>query len=529
MSDATSQARDLDRKTLLALLDASSTVAEQTDLPVVFEQVTRQSASVMNAEAASLLVLDESGRELIFQTALGPAAEALRGVRMPSDEGIAGQVLRTGRAVRVDDVKANRNFFQHIDDKTKMQTRSLVAAPLVHQGRALGVVEVLNPRGRDMFDDSDVKLLQIFANIVSAAMHSAQTLHRATKQNKALKRSVRSSDVIGSSGALRDVLRLCEKVASANTTVLITGETGAGKEVAARHIHASSARADQPFVAINCAAISETLLESELFGHEKGAFTGADRERQGWFELADGGTLFLDEIGETNGTTQVKLLRVLQEREFTRVGGSQPIPCDVRLLTATNRDLKAEVDRGRFREDLYYRLNVFPIHMPALRERIEDVPELAKHFVETLAPEIGRVPPEISAEAMKYLTSFAWPGNIRELRNVIERCMLLSDDTIHPEHLPRELRGASGERVPQSAPLRQSAAQPPSASAASMHPADLAEHLAATSGNVIEANERYLIMKALTDTNWNQSEAARVLGVTRDFLRYRISKYGLKQ
>jgi transcriptional regulator with GAF, ATPase, and Fis domain len=297
-------------------------------------------------------------------------------------------------------------------------------------------------------------------------------------------------------------LRMCQTVAAAETTVLLLGETGTGKELAARQIHALSPRCEKPFIAINCAAVQESLLESELFGHEKGAFTGATAQKPGDFELASGGTLFLDEVGEMSPALQAKLLRVVQEREFVRVGGTRRISCDARLIAATNRDLKQEMAAGRFRADLYYRLSVFPIELPPLRQRIDDVPVLVEHFLRQIAPSLGRPVPAISAEATLSLARYHWPGNIRELRNIVERCALLATDLIGLEHLPPEI--ATGNSQAATVPVPQ-----PDASQ-------------------LDTQERSMIVDALNASRWNCSAAARRLGISRDILRTKIKKHGLR-
>jgi transcriptional regulator with GAF, ATPase, and Fis domain len=451
-----------------------------------------------------LLFVDDRS-QLVFKAAVGPSSEMLIGERFSAELGIAGQVVKSGRAVIVDDVRQNRHFFPGIDAKTQMRTRSLMAAPLIHQDRVLGVVEVLNPTDRDRFTRRDMELLEIFANMAAAAASSAEAYARVTRQNRGLREAIGSQQVIGRSPALARVIELCQKVALSSSTVLLYGETGTGKELAARSIHEFSPRRERPFIAINCAALPETLLESELFGHEKGAFTGAAGQKLGRFELADGGTLFLDEIGELSPAIQSKLLRVLQEREFIRVGGTQSVTCDVRIVAATNRDLRQEMEAERFRDDLYYRLNVFPITMPPLRQRVEDLPLLVEHFMRQIAPNLNVQPPTVSDAAMTALMSYAWPGNIRELRNIMERAMLLSTGgTIGPEALPPEITSpVSGVRTPAAV-----------SGAASSR---LADH------------ERALIVKALDETAWNQSAAARKLGISRDHLRYRMKKYGLKR
>jgi two-component system nitrogen regulation response regulator NtrX len=336
-------------------------------------------------------------------------------------------------------------------------------------------------------------------------VRNAQRHQSVLHENRGLLESARSDDpVMGTSPAWRDVMHTCERAARTSMTVLLLGETGVGKEVTARWIHNHSQRAARPFIALHCAALPEALLESELFGYEAGAFTGATARKLGRFELADGGTLFLDEIGDVNASTQVKLLRVLQEREFVRVGGTKTIACDVRIIAATNRDLHRAMREGHFREDLYYRINVIPITIPALRDRREDIPLLVDRFVEIAARQVGVPHPAIDADAMVRLMSYHWPGNIRELRNVIERAVLLSEGgVITVAQLPREFgenpagSGASAEGRPQEGVER------------------------------VEQFERAMLLRGLEENGWNVSATARKLGLSRDQVRYRMEKYGV--
>lgn len=490
----------LDRRTLLALLDASHAIISEPALDHVLQRVVEQATAVLGSEGSSVLLLDEARNELVFRAATGPKAQQLVGDRFNADLGIAGQAIRTRRAVRVDDVRQNRNFFDGVDAKTHMQTRSLIAAPLVHLDRVLGVVEVMNPRTSKQFSEGDLEILQLFTNLAAAAVRSGQAYDRVRRDNRGLRQSMPSPKLIGHCDSFQRSMELCRRVAPSPATVMITGETGTGKELVARTIHDESDRRPKPFIAVNCAALSETLLESELFGHEKGAFTGASHQKLGRFELADEGTLFLDELGEMNHAVQVKLLRVLEEREFVRVGGTQTITCNVRVVAATNRDLKIEMDAGRFRSDLYYRLNVFPIQLPPLRDRIEDLPLLVNHFVCQVVPSLGIEAPKVREDALQALCAYHWPGNVRELRNIVERCALLATEgTITIEHLPPEIASVTSEAV----------ALPPA------HQSKLA------------SQERTMIVNALEAADWNQSAAARALGVSRDHLRYRIKKYAL--
>ncbi|ODA39273.1 sigma-54 dependent transcriptional regulator [Desulfosporosinus sp. BG] len=305
---------------------------------------------------------------------------------------------------------------------------------------------------------------------------------------------------IGQSDAMKEVALLIRQVAKTGTTVLITGESGTGKEVAAMEIHKASNRADKPFVAVNCAALPEQLLESELFGHEKGAFTGATSKKKGRFEIADHGTILLDECGEMPISMQVKLLRVLQERCFERVGGTETIHVDVRVITTTNIDLATAISNGTFRKDLYYRLNVVHINMPPLRSRKEDIPLLVNHFLLKFDPTHSK---KISLEAMKILTCYNWPGNIRELQNVIERALIVCQSPeIQPGHFPKELMNSLEELI--------------------------APGINLTEGFTLGKLEKHLIIKALEKHNNNQTKVAKYLGITRPTLLYRLQKYGIK-
>src|SRR5882762_9191821 len=324
--------------------------------------------------------------------------------------------------------------------------------------------------------------------------------------------AVRSAGVIGTSRPWRAVIGQAAKVAPAETTVLLTGESGTGKEVVAHLIHRGSRRAEGPFVALNCAALPEALLESELFGYEKGAFTGAVSARAGRLEQAAGGTLFLDEVGEMSPAVQAKVLRVLQEREFQRLGGTRMLKADVRVIAATNRDLQIAMTTGAFREDLYYRLHVFAIHLPPLRERPEDILPLLEHFVEELGPVVlGRPAAGISREARAHFLAYGWPGNVRELRNAVERALILCEGgLINPEHLPWHAEASkSGPLVPLAAPLGPAGG-------------DLPAH-----GVDLEGMERTLIERALKQTGRNKAKAARLLGLSRSKLYSRMERFGL--
>jgi len=451
----------------------------------------------MRAEASSVLLLDKSGKKLTFKAAVGQRADQLLEQDFDAHLGIAGKVACSGKPVLVSNVGEDKDFYPDIDSKFHFHTRNIICAPLIHQDRLIGVVEILNRIGEETFTKQDVQLLRVFANLAAIGTVNAQRYEQLEQENLTWRDLAGGADqIIGSSPALQEVLALCEKVASSNATVLLLGRSGTGKELIARAVHHSSGRQDKPFVAINCAALPEGLLESELFGHEKGSFTGAVARKQGRFELAHNGTLFLDEIGDLSPAIQIKLLRVLQEKEFVRVGGTGTITTDARIIAATNCDLKGAIQEGRFREDLYYRLNVFPIVIPPLSQRREDIPLLVDYFIHKVSAELNVAAPEISGQAMSMMTVYDWPGNIRELRNVIERAVLLSDGVrIDGRQLPRELTGGKPEQ------------------ASSATNRSLWDH------------ERSMIVDALGQAKWNQSQAARALGISRDNLRYRIKKY----
>lgn len=342
------------------------------------------------------------------------------------------------------------------------------------------------------------------------SVHNAAELSRAHQQYRLLQENLEdrynTHQIIGKSKAIRDTLSIVDRVSASRSTVLITGESGTGKELVARAIHFTSSRKEEPFVTVNCMAFNAGVLESELFGHEKGSFTGAVAMRRGRFEQADHGTLFLDEIGELTLDLQVKLLRVLQERTFERVGGAEPVSVDIRVVAATNKDLAKLVEEGKFREDLFYRLNVVQIAIPPLRERREDIPLLVAHFVEKIGTENGISGKSFSQEAQNYLTGYEWPGNIRQLQNVIERCMVMvPHSVIEVDDLPPEIRDEESQFK----------------SAVDLLPVEL--NLADT----LDRIEAALIRRALVRADFIQAHAAELLGISRSLMQYKLKKYNI--
>jgi transcriptional regulator with GAF, ATPase, and Fis domain len=397
------------------------------------------------------------------------------------------------------------------------------------RGDVLGFLNFLS-HAPDQFTEADVPPARRIANLVALAFAHERLAEEERRRAEAQERAVQlerrvagltaaleaaeGHRAVGASKGWRDVLAQATKVAAAETTVLLTGESGTGKEVVAHLIHRGSRRTSGPFVALNCAALPEALLESELFGYEKGAFTGAVSARAGRLEQAGGGTLFLDEVGEMSPALQAKLLRVLQEREFQRLGGTRVLKADVRVVAATNRDLKLALARGTFREDLYYRLHVFAIHLPPLRDRPEDILPLLEHFLKELGPVVlGRPAAGVSREAREQFLAYGWPGNVRELRNAVERALILCEGgLINPEHLPWHAEEAPGAASPAA----------PAVPAATPAGGDFPAH-----GVDLEAMERTLIEGALRRAGQNKSKAAKLLGLSRSKLYTRMERFGL--
>ncbi len=508
-----------DAARLKLLYDLGCAFAARTELDELVPLVIRKCREVLDAEGAAVLLLDAERRQLYFPYVAEESAEVaerLTGLRFPADRGIAGDVVRTGRALRVDDVRADPRFYPAVDRRTGTRTRSLLAAPLRgHQG-VIGVIQVINRHGGP-FDDADLAFLEALSGSIAIAIENARLYARVKASEERLRAQVgalrrdlagrgAAAGLVGESPAMREVFRLMESAAASPIAVLLEGETGTGKELVARGIHARSARADAPFVAVNCTAVPEALLESELFGHRRGAFTGAVADQVGLFEAADGGTVFLDEIGDMPAAMQMKLLRVLQEGEVVPLGDRRARRIDVRVISATNRDLLAAVERGGFRADLYYRLSAFPIRLPPLRARREDIPLLAARFLEAAAARHGKAVAGFAPEALELLTRADWPGNVRQLENEIERAVALArpGESIAPAHLSPRLQTATPE--PAAPPL------PSGAELRAARAAFEARHIAAV----------------LREHGGNVTRSAAALGLSRVMLQRKMKEYGLR-
>jgi Nif-specific regulatory protein len=490
--------RKVGREELEILFQMSSSLSSTLELSKILDIIIESAKTLLKAEASSLLLLDEATNELYFASATGDVSERLKNLTVPLDKGIAGACVRTGKPKIVNDTSSDREFYPNIDKKTGFGTRSIIAAPLTISGKTIGVIEVLNKKDDRTWTAEDKELLIIIAMQAAQVIQNAR-LHLQIREQQNMLRSEIDARyaIISASERFQKILELAEKVAPSTTNVLLVGENGTGKELIARYIHRLSPRKEGPFVAVNCAAIPVTLLESELFGHEKGAFTGATGLHRGRFEIANCGTIFLDEIGDLPLETQSKLLRVLQEREFERLGGTKVIKVDVRVIAATNQNLEEKIKHRLFREDLYYRLNVFPIYIPPLRERQEDIPLLVQHFLSIYAREMNKAVKNIDDAVMNRLIDYPWPGNVRELQNVIERAVVLT----------------SGDRITMDC---------------LMLPDKDREHQVIEGSSLHEAVEEFkkeYIAKTVEQCGGNQRKASEILKIQPSYLSRLMHKY----
>ena len=433
-----------------------------------------------------------------------------RAVSFKVGEGITGQVVQSGRPIVVPRISKEPEFLNRMPRRADLARHELsfICVPIVVQRTTAGTLAVDLKFKPERDYESSVKFFGIVSSMIAQALNVQRLVEeerrRLVDENTHLRQELRErydfSNIIGTSGPTRQMYEQVAQVAQTNTTVLIRGESGTGKELIAHAIHYNSLRAKKPFVKVSCAALPDTLIESELFGYEKGAFTGANARKKGRFELAEAGTIFLDEIGDINASTQVKLLRVLQEREFERLGGTDSVRVNVRVIAATNKDMEKAIADGTFREDLYYRLNVFTIFVPPLRDRKADLLLLADHFLEKFSREHGKVIKRISTPAIDMLMSYHWPGNVRELENALERSVLVCDgQVIHGHHLPPSLQTAEGSGTVTRVSLK----------------------------DAVEGFERDLIQDALKTTRGNRAKAARLLDTTERILNYKVRNLGV--
>jgi formate hydrogenlyase transcriptional activator len=518
----------------VALIEAALALTAGLDAHQTCRAILDAAERVFLARSSWVLVHDPESDDLMTSEFRGPGAEAYAGARVPRHRGIVSLVFNRRETVFVPDVQQEDRWY----DQERVRSsglQSVFTVPLVFEDTALGVLGLDSP----LFSadtpptPADISRLRAIGAIAAAGLRNAQTLEAVEQDRQRLRdllqqrrqlrdqvgllrEQVREAHspgiIVGQSRAYREVVSQIALVAPADSTVLLIGETGTGKEVMARALHDRSRRAREPFVAVNCAALPESLVESELFGYEKGAFTGALSRKIGKFEMADRGTLFLDEIGDLPAAAQAKLLRVLQEREVQRVGGLKSVPVNVRLVAATNQDLEACIHAGHFRNDLYYRLSVFPIRLPPLRERPEDISPLVEHFVQRFAQQQHKPVPALGPGAVERLVAYHWPGNVRELQNVVERAVILTDGPV----LKASLFPLPEGPLPHIA----GTSEPPSA------------EVAKPASNLIRFTdaERHAIVRALELTGWRISGhagAAEMLGLKPTTLHAKMKKLGI--
>lgn len=495
---------------LTALYQIAHHLASGQDLEVIMTRILEILEKNVGMNRGMITILSPNNEELAVDVARGLSESDKKKGKYRPGEGITGKVVATGRPIAIPTLNEEPTFLDRTGARKGLDHSDLafLCVPIKTGDMVIGALSVDRVAVEDAVTlEGELRFLEavadLIAQVVQARRRDYDKIHALEKENLELRRTLEDKGkpdlMIGNSSSMREVYRQIGQVAPSLTTVTIRGETGTGKELVARAIHQKSPCCKGPFVAVNCAALPESLLESELFGHEKGSFTGATARRIGRFEAADNGTLFLDEIGEMSLSAQSRLLRAIQEKEFQRVGGSDSIRVNVRLICATNRDLESDVKENRFREDLYYRINVFSIALPPLRERGADVLLLADYFVKKYCKLHDRNIQRISTPAIEMLSAYHWPGNVRELENVVERAVIVATaDVIEGKDLPPTLQ---------------------------MKDVALQGTRNDSFENMVAAYERTLILDALKDSGGNQTEAAKVLGTTKRIIQYKINKY----
>lgn len=491
------------------LIEINQAVSRTLDLQESLNATLQILGKSYNLKSGAVFLLDEEEQVLRMKAAIGYQPELTK-TKYKIGEGLTGRIAATGKPIVAPQVSKEPMFLNRMSswDPHHDREQTFIGVPITMDYRTLGVLIANLPYNTNRDYDSTLKFLTLVASALVQpirlnhliTLERQKILDEQVKIKEKLREEFSFHNIIGNSHEMQEVYAKVAQVARANTTVLLRGESGTGKELIAQAIHYNSLRGDKPFVRVNCAAIPEGLIESEFFGHERGAFTGAIARKKGRFELANGGTIFLDEIGDLSPLTQVKLLRVLQEQEFERVGGTESIKVDVRIIAATNADLEKLMADGKFREDLYYRLNVFSIFLPPLRERKTDILLLADHFMLKYSRQLGKAIKRISTPAIDMLMQYHWPGNVRELENCIERAVLVCEDqVIHSYHLPPTLQTAESSNTVARLSL----------------------------DNAVASYEKELIQDALKSTNGNKAKAARLLDTTERILGYKINKYNI--
>ncbi|OKY76975.1 MAG: nif-specific transcriptional activator NifA [Desulfobulbaceae bacterium DB1] len=508
---------------LQALAEICQLIGSAVHLDTTLGKILRILHDILRMERATLMLLDSSGTKLSIRASYGLTVEEERRGVYNLDEGVSGQIFQTASPFVVPDIQSEPLFLNRTQSRSKISKEriSFLGVPVILAGKTVGVLSVDRLFGMDVSFEEDIRFLSMLATLIGQFLSLNRAIIRKeavlVEENKSLKAELHGRYnrhyIIGQSKPMQGLFWSIEKVAPSRATVLLLGESGTGKELVARALHQASPRKDKVFIKVNCAALPENLLESELLGHEKGAFTGAVSSKPGRFELADGGTLFLDEIGELPLALQAKLLRVLQESQFERLGGTRTLTVDVRLIAATNVRLEDAVEAGRFRNDLYYRLNVVPLTLPPLRQRREDIPLLLDHFLRS-SNKRNEKGVKLTREFLDFLTDYDWPGNVRELQNLVERLVILNDSGwLEIADLPDSLF-TNQKIVPVvNSPATRPVSCPPSASG----------------GRALKDIERAEIEAALQRHGWVQARAARELGLTQRQMGYRMKKLGLEK
>ncbi|MFO7963256.1 MAG: sigma 54-interacting transcriptional regulator [Desulfobacterales bacterium] len=492
------------------LYEISEALNEHLDLKKALYGVLEILSNSMELARGTITLVNPLSNEIHIEVAHGISSSTMESVTYKVGEGITGRVIESGKPLVIPKISEEPLFLNRTASRRKKKDRELsfICNPIKKGNQVIGAISVDKPLDSDYSLEVAQQLMAVISTMIARHVGNLETIRleelRLRRENERLQNELKNkykiTDIIGNSSRMKEVFQMISQVSKSNATVLIRGESGTGKELVANSIHYNSLRAANPFVKINCAAMPTNLIESELFGHEKGAFTGAIRQKRGKFELAHKGTLFMDEIGSIDLEVQVKLLRVLQEKEFERVGGQKTIAADVRIVAATNKNLEQAVEEETFRSDLYYRLNVFPIYLPPLRERKTDILLLADHFLEKYAAENNKPIKRFSTPAIDMLMQYHWPGNVRELENCIERAVLLCEEgVIHSYHLPPTLQtGMESNTVP------------------SLSLEDAVARL-----------EREMIIDALKNTRGNTTKAARLLDTTIRKFNYKAKRYNV--
>ena len=505
------------KKQLTVLYEISKQLASAMDFGASIHSSLKLLATYLDIQRIALFVFEPETKEFVIHYAYGFTREERQKGRYKMGEGITGKVGKSGVPIVLPDVNDEPMFMNKTGKQLVKDNLSYIAVPVKIDKRVVAVLSVQKLLTDESSFEEDVNLLSMIAALIGQAMslnHRIEKQRQDMEQEKSvlikeLKSKYRPENIIGISPGIEEVFEIIDRVSPTKATVLLRGESGTGKELVARAIHFHSPRAGKPFVKMNCAALPDTLLESELFGHEKGSFTGAFETKKGRFELADEGTIFLDEIGEISLSTQAKLLRVIQEKRFERLGGNKTIEADVRIIAATNSDLEKGIKNRVFREDLYYRLNVVPIFMPALRERKEDIPLLVEHFLTRFNKEHGKSL-KLSGQAMEFMINYNWPGNVRELENMIERTVIMTKGSvINVTDIPLPVVSSETEKTSTAHAQR-----------------TIPEHYKLDS--MVEDMEKSRIIDALKKTGGVKAKAARLLGITQRQLGYKIQKYNIE-